>query len=448
MKVLNYDTVLKAALRDRPQKASDNICVRKKNSPSESIKVSVILLDWSCRERFIALDWLKCQDVPRDCYELIWVELYDRTAPEVIECADVFITCGQRGMYNKHIGYNAGLLNAAGHIIVICDSDAVYPPDFIRSVIIFFYPNEEVSAQPLVLMHYELRTSAIYPDNLAKTDELKDEKWNWWPLNPNAGACMSVRREDAIRFGGFDEHKSYSGYLCGPYDLGWRMVNAGIKEIWHDTSTVLWHFAHPDPVGVNGMAPSLRRMFENTYPHVDLHALTAVEAFSTGQLLPRKENLEIWKLRLSRRKIGTRFEGKYASMTGQRGFSRRRIFCLRIGLFVGILRAAIKTNMKQLLYPIIKKMLGKKVWGKVRTIKQQYLALKDVDPNNPRIVAVYEQLNIIAYQGFFYGLPQSLGKVDFRDSRQLENPLIIRAESIAMVKKQINLQLRNVGLSQ
>ena len=41
------------------------------------IKLSIILLDWSVREYFQALHFLRKQSVPRDQYELIWVELYD-----------------------------------------------------------------------------------------------------------------------------------------------------------------------------------------------------------------------------------------------------------------------------------------------------------------------------------------------------------------------------------
>ena len=191
--------------------------------------------------------------------------------------------------------------------------------------------------QSVVLMHHELRTSLTYPPLLDDADELKDrDRWKWWNINPNAGACMSVLRNDAVRFGGFDECPSYRGYLCGPYDLGWRLCNAGIPEIWHDLSTVLWHFAHPDPVGINGFTPSVAHLFENTYPHVDLHALTAVEHFSTGRILPKRENPEIHAQRMARRRIGTEFESKYANLTGPRGFRRWHVGILWMILMIDL----------------------------------------------------------------------------------------------------------------
>ena len=37
--------------------------------------VSMILLDWSCRESFHSLDYLARQTVPREQYEIVWIEI-------------------------------------------------------------------------------------------------------------------------------------------------------------------------------------------------------------------------------------------------------------------------------------------------------------------------------------------------------------------------------------
>ncbi|MDP3789799.1 MAG: hypothetical protein Q8R48_05290, partial [Candidatus Omnitrophota bacterium] len=371
MKVLNFKQVFGNQVIPGNSEKYARVRVHRKNMPDKRPKVSVIMLDWSCRERFHSLDWLLKQDAPRESYELIWVELYGRLMAEALEKADTVITCNQKGMYHKHIGYNVSLLNSHGEIIVICDSDAVYPPDFISSVIRSFYPNSSIEPQPLVLMHYELRTSSLYPEGLRDTEELKDDKWRWWPLNPNVGACMSVRKQDAVRFGGFDEHESFRGYLCGPYDLGWRLVNAGIPERWHDTTTVLWHFAHPDPVGVNELAPTLKRMWENTYPHVDLHALTAVEALVTGRLLPLTENPDIFKLRMTSRRIGTRFEEKYARMITQKGFLRWHIFRLRVFMVADIFWTVLTSSTRVSFRKLIEALAGKNATERLRGLKHK-----------------------------------------------------------------------------
>ena len=124
-----------------------------KDDQPDSPYLSFILLDWGCREQFNTLNWLLQQNVPKEQYELIWVELYDRVVDEVMEKADVVITCNQKGTYNKHFGYNEGLLQAKGELICVCDSDAVFPPDFVSSVLTSFQLKEKQSAIPLVLIH-------------------------------------------------------------------------------------------------------------------------------------------------------------------------------------------------------------------------------------------------------------------------------------------------------
>ncbi|PYS41064.1 MAG: hypothetical protein DMG14_08615 [Acidobacteria bacterium] len=322
--------------------------IHKNNERPPAPLVSIILLDWSCRERFHALDWLNRQTVPRHQYELIWVELFDRIVPKVLDEADVLITCGQRGTYHKHEGYNAGLLQSRGQIITVCDSDVVFPTDFVESIVNSFQFSQG-EAQPLVLMHYEWRTDSEYPDDLVDIDRLSGFKWQ--KLWPNVGACVSVRRIDAIRFGGFDEHYSYQGFICGPYDLAWRLVNAGLPEIWHDPAVALWHFAHPAPYFHPRLFSfrNLCRWFEITHPHCEYHALTAVEAFSTGRVLPLKENPVVHRLRMSLRRIGTPYEETYATKTGPEGFGRIQRLRFRLALArEGFMRLLIWLSYKLL----------------------------------------------------------------------------------------------------
>jgi len=325
--------------------------------------VSIILLDWSCRESFHSLDWLMKQNVPRKDYEIIWVELYDRVIPDAMKKADVVITCGQKGMYHKHVGYNAGLLHAKGQVICVCDSDAVFSPDFISSIInAFNLPSPEPSS--LVLMHYEWRTKHTYPAEKFAIEDLSNYEWS--DLWPNVGACMSVLRADAVRFGGFDEHSSYRGYLCGPYDLGWRLVNAGIAEIWHDPSVALWHFAHPDPAASFGQSFSFKLWREKAYPHIEHHALTAVEAFSSGRLLPLRENPEVHQLRMSLRRVGTKYEERFATMTHLAGFSRWRLFKSYASLMMEPIRR-INLNPMSFAKGQSKKVIGQRRYGSLKS---------------------------------------------------------------------------------
>jgi hypothetical protein len=354
--------------------------IHKANNSGPPRKVSVILLDWSCREKFFALDWLSRQDVLREEYEIIWVELYDRVVPEVMEKADVVITCGQKGRYHKHVGYNVGLLEARGEVITVCDSDAVFPSTFVSSIKDKFGLSEAGEPKSIVLMHYERRTESTYPDGMTDLEELKNH--NWVPLWENVGACVSVRKDDAIRFGGFDEHKSYRGYVCGPYELAWRVVNAGIPEEWHDPKVTLWHFDHPNKDHVD-----IRRIKRETIlelgfirPHLKEHSLTAVEAFSMGRILPLKENPSVYKLRMSRRRVGSPYEMDYAQETGPEGFSKGEVLLMRLlhfeDFFLRFLRARLPfffkvySHLMNKLAPERLKKLRYKILGSVGVMKE------------------------------------------------------------------------------
>ncbi len=304
-----------------------------KSSERPAPLVSFILLDWNCRESFHTLDWLNRQNVDRGLYELLWIDLYDRVAREALDKADAVVTCQQKGMYHKHKGYNVGTLLAKGKIIIVCDSDAVFPENFVESVLTRYGLVDGKEAESLVLMYHEWRTSTEYPDDLSDADTLS-ERYEWWPLWPNAGACACFRKEDAIRFGGFDEDGSLRGYMCGPFELGWRLVNAGIPEEWYDENSVaLWHFAHPDPFGTTHRIGFFRTL-EILRPHINGHALTAVTAFSTGRLLPLTENTHIWDLRMKGRRIGTEFEAAYSNLLPLSGLPWHAAVIMRVAFIV------------------------------------------------------------------------------------------------------------------
>lgn len=411
-----------------------------KNLAPIAPRLSFILLDWGCRERFTTLDWLNRQNVSRDQYELIWVELYDRVMDEVMEKADVVITCSQRGTYHKHVGYNIGLLHARGELICVCDSDAVFPVDFVRSVFRSFGVEDRGMAQPLVLMHYEWRTSLLYPDNLSDAETLKDaERWKWWPLIVNEGACVTVRRVDAIRFGGYDEHPSYIGYLCGPYDLAWRLVNAGWPEIWHDSSVALWHFAHPDPIGTNGQKASLRQLMEKAHPHMNGHALKAVEAFSTGRFQPLRENPRIWALRMKDRCIGSELEVGYSNLTGQNGFSSWQVRKLWFSLAREILGQYLEDRLWRPLRSNLRSVIGGRAYSLLGAAYQEYAVAyrvnREAPAERPLLLCAYRGYNIVKLLDTFYAARHGLGDLDLATEEGRAHPgLLVSNEYFKLLK--------------
>ena len=415
-----------------------------KNSAPPAPRLSIILLDWECRERFNTLDWLLKQDAPKDQYELIWVELYDRVVEVVLEKADVVITCNQRGTYHKHIGYNIGLLQARGELICICDSDAVFPPDFVSSVFRSFRLADEGPAVPLVLMHHEWRTSFLYPDSLADTDTLKDAAlWRWWPLLQNAGACMTVRKADAIRFGGFDEHPSYAGYLCGPYDLGWRLVNAGWPEIWHEKSVALWHFAHPDPIGTNGQQASLKQLLEKVHPHIHGHALTAVEAFSVGRFQPLRENPKIWALRMQDRRIGSELESRYSNLTGQDGYSPWKVRLLWLSLVREIIGQYLRSRLWEPIRRYVPLLIGEHAYGKLCAFYQDHIAIYGIDhtvlAEIPILLCSFRGYNIVKLRDSFYAARHGIGDLDLSTDEGRAHPELLVSQSYKALVRKVRL---------
>jgi hypothetical protein len=280
--------------------------------PARQPRVSFLLLDWSCRESLHILDYLNNQTVPRDQYEILWVEYYQKRSQELCDRiaaaraagvhppVDVY---GIMGMptticYHKHLIYNVGILLARGRIICMCDSDAIMHPTFVESII------QQFQADPNIVLHLdEVRNNdhKFYPFNYPDFEDVVGPGVaNWMNGRPlglsdvtdplhtrNYGACMCALRDDLIAIGGADMHMDYLGHICGPYELTFRLINAGKREIWHDREW-LYHVWHPGQAGDRNYAG----------PHDGKHmSTTALDARRTGRVEPLVVHPAIAKLR-------------------------------------------------------------------------------------------------------------------------------------------------------
>lgn len=98
---------------------------------------------------------------------------------------------------------------------------------------------------------------------------------------------MCARRSDLIAIGGADEHIDFLGHVCGPYEMTFRLVNRGLSEVWH-RHEFLYHTWHPGQAGAdNYLGPHDGRQVSTT----------ALDALTSGRVLPLLENASIRRLR-------------------------------------------------------------------------------------------------------------------------------------------------------
>jgi hypothetical protein len=266
-------------------------------------RLSLILLDWSVRESFHLLHYLRQQTVRRDAFEVIIIEYYDRESPALQPFAEevdtwLLLEMSRDCLYHKHLMYNAGIVVAGGEILMIGDSDAMVKPGFIAAIL------EAFAREPRQVLHldqFRNHRRDFYPFSYPSFDAVLGEGCvnnesgktagvldTVDPVHRrNYGACMSARRADLIAIGGADEHVDYLGHICGPYDMTFRLVNRGEREVWHE-SEFTYHTWHPGQAG------------EDNYqgPHDGRQlSTTSIEALVSRRVMPLVENAAIASLR-------------------------------------------------------------------------------------------------------------------------------------------------------
>jgi hypothetical protein len=271
-------------------------------------KVSIVLLDWSVRESLHSLTYLNRQTAPRENYELIWIEYYGRQLEHLTDMfakdtpmrIDQWIMLDMPGRcyYHKHLMYNIGIAASRSDIICICDSDAIFKDTFVDTIISAFAGNDRI-----VLHLDEVRNNdkRFYPFSYPSISEvLASGAINWEngkttgvrdtvdPLHTrNYGACFCAKRNELIEIGGADEHIGFVGHICGPYDMTFRLVNNGCREIWHETEYI-YHTWHPGQAGDHNLLG----------PHDGRHVSSiALDAKRHGRVMPLKENAAIAALK-------------------------------------------------------------------------------------------------------------------------------------------------------
>jgi len=274
-----------------------------KRSNRKSPKVSLILLDWSVRESFHLLYYLSRQNIPREWFEVTIIEYYALISEPLKEFEQqidnwILLNVPENCYYHKHLMYNVGIAVSSGDIVVIGDTDAIVRETFIKSIVDSFQKNPNVifhidqfrnmrqDLYPFCYPDYDLVLGDGCINNVdGKTQGVLSDTD---PMhNRNYGACMCATRADLISIGGADEHINYLGHICGPYDMTFRLINQGRRELW-DMDEFMLHTWHPGQAGVDNYMG----------PHDGRHMSTmAIEALESGRILPFRENRVIKALR-------------------------------------------------------------------------------------------------------------------------------------------------------
>jgi glycosyltransferase involved in cell wall biosynthesis len=151
---------------------------------------------------------------------------------------------------------NAGLLAAHGEVVAFVDDDVVVDGQWLRALVSRFNNGPSVSCVSGMVPAGEIRTpaQAYFDKRVGWSDSTTARLYDWSfpppdvPLFPFAvgrygtGANFAVKRDVALRLGGFDE-------LLGPgtptgggedLDLFFRILRSG-GQLVHDPTAIAWH---------------------------------------------------------------------------------------------------------------------------------------------------------------------------------------------------------------
>jgi hypothetical protein len=134
--------------------------------------------------------------------ETILVDLGDRPDPTV---ADTVLVCGQDApLFHRHRGFNAGLMQARGRVLVLADRIDALPSDL-----------------PAVIREAFDHVDGEEPPALAATATTADGRT----------VVLACRAFDAFMCGGLDQHEAFHGAYHDLGELAARLVHAGCAPL-------------------------------------------------------------------------------------------------------------------------------------------------------------------------------------------------------------------------
>lgn len=201
------------------------------------------MVDGSFRESFYAIDFFGKQALPKDDYELTWVEYYDRVKPELEDLISKYpnfkiLTLKRDGEYHSSYCFNAGIMASSGELMVIPDADVIVEENFLDKI---WQEHQENNK----LVMYLYRYNELEKDHVPKID-LKHLQQVCVLTNPsNYGGCLTVRRKWLEAINGYEQHPLFgTGFHANGRDIYVRFKGLGLHVMWHP-ELKLYHPWHP-----------------------------------------------------------------------------------------------------------------------------------------------------------------------------------------------------------
>jgi GT2 family glycosyltransferase len=177
---------------------------------------------------------------------------------------------------------NAGIAAAAGTIVLFNDADILASPNLLSTHLSRHRERERIAVVGLEVQVRDLAEYAFKRDRPQERGHLhppsrKNLSWLYF-LTGNA----SVRREDLLRVGCFDE--SFTGYGHEDLELGYRLERAGI-EIVYEPRAVNYHcqaVAYEDQKEKMRLAGRSTARFYRKHPHFGVMLNLGMTPLSLG----------------------------------------------------------------------------------------------------------------------------------------------------------------------
>ncbi|MDQ2871952.1 MAG: glycosyltransferase [Candidatus Eremiobacteraeota bacterium] len=177
---------------------------------------------------------------------------------------------------------NAGIRHARADVVLFNDADILASPDLLRQ-----HLRHHRDRQPIAVVGWEVQVKDLH-DYAYKRDHFDErgslhkpsrKKLPWlYFLTGNA----SVRREDLLRVGCFDE--TFTGYGHEDLELGYRLTHAGVT-ILYEPLAVNYHcqdVPHDDQKGKMKLAGASTVRFFRKHPNFDVRLNLGMTPISLG----------------------------------------------------------------------------------------------------------------------------------------------------------------------